>query len=104
VDTAGDVPPDDPLALGLYLAAGEAITNAVKHSSASMIEIALRADHARVGLLLRDDGIGGVGEVPASVSSRIVRLAGTVRIESPIGKGTALHIDVPRPMTGGNPR
>jgi signal transduction histidine kinase len=69
-----------------------------------MIEIALRADHARVGLLLRDNGIGGVGEVPASVSSRIVRLAGTVRIESPIGKGTALHIDVPRPMTGGNPR
>ena len=32
LDVAGDLPPDDPLTLGLYLAAGEAMTNAVKHS------------------------------------------------------------------------
>jgi signal transduction histidine kinase len=104
VDTVGDVLPDDPLALGLYLAAGEVITNAVKHSGASMIEIVLQASPTGVGLLLRDNGIGGVADVPASVCSRIEKLAGTVRIESPVGQGTALRIDVSRSISVVDPR
>ena len=63
----GDLPADDPLATGLYLAIGEALTNAVKHSGATGITIVLAVDAETVRIVLQDNGIGGLRQVPPSL-------------------------------------
>jgi len=97
VDASGDLPADDPLALTLYLAAGEAITNAVKHSGAGLIRLQLCVRAAGADLRVSDDGIGGVADVPPSIASRVAALHGSVRITSPPLDGTVLDIRVRRP-------
>lgn len=100
---AGDLPADDPTALGVYLTAGELVTNAVKHADATHVEVRLtvRADH--VVLVVTDDGIGGVPTVPNGVGTRVGALGGTVVVDSPAGAGTTVRIRVGRPDSGGGP-
>lgn len=96
----GDLPPDDPMSLGLYLAAGEALTNAVKHSGCTEITMLLTVDPATVRILVQDNGIGGVTDVPPSVAGRAGDLHGTVQVGSRPGRGTTVRVTVPR-TTGG---
>ena len=96
----GDLPGEDPLALGLYLAAGEALTNAVKHSRASAIAIELTVVAAWVRIVLRDNGIGGLPTAPASLTSRVDGFRGAVQIESPTGNGTTVTIVAQRSIGG----
>ncbi len=97
VDAEGDLPADDPLALTLYLVAGEAITNAVKHSGAGLIRVRLSVRSSEVELHVSDDGIGAVGEVPAGIASRVAAAGGSIRLTSPPRGGTVLDIHVQRP-------
>ncbi|OFE17379.1 hypothetical protein BA895_16495 [Humibacillus sp. DSM 29435] len=97
VDAVGDLPADDPLALTLYLAAGEAITNAVKHSGAGLIRVRLAVDAVHAELSVSDDGIGAVTDVPPSIASRLDALDGSVHVTSPPLGGTVLGIRVRRP-------
>jgi signal transduction histidine kinase len=99
-----DLPGDDPLALGLYLAAGEAITNAVKHSRAIGLRLSLVVTDDRVRMVLQDNGIGGVTQVPPSISNRIAGMAGRAEVESQVGSGTVLRIQVLRSRIGGGPK
>jgi signal transduction histidine kinase len=50
-------------------------------------------------LAIRDDGIGGAdpgqGSGLVGLSDRIEALGGTLRVTSPAGTGTTLHIEVP---------
>ncbi|MDN5768207.1 MAG: hypothetical protein L0H96_04465 [Humibacillus sp.] len=96
VDTDGDLPADDPLALNLYLAADEAITNAVKHSGAGLIRVRLAVDAVDAELSVSDDGIGAVADVPPSIASRLDAVDGSVRVTSPPLGGTVLDIRVRR--------
>lgn len=102
-EATGDLEGDDPLALGLYLAAGEAITNAVKHSGASGLRLSLVVSDELVRLVMRDNGVGGVAQVPPSICSRIEGMDGSAEVESRIGGGTLLRITVRRPRSGGDP-
>ncbi|RMB62168.1 sensor histidine kinase [Tessaracoccus antarcticus] len=97
VEAGGDLAADDPLALTLYLASGEAITNAVKHSGANLIRVHLVIQAAEVHLRVSDDGIGDVAEVPPSIASRLSGVDGSVHMTSPPERGTVLDIHVPRP-------
>jgi signal transduction histidine kinase len=101
LDVAGDLPPDDPLTLGLYLAAGEAMTNAVKHSRATDLQLSLVVVDDRVRMVLRDNGIGGVAQLPPSISRRIAGMDGRAEVESQGGKGTVVRIEVLRSRIGG---
>ena len=101
VDADGDLPADDPLALNLYLAAGEAITNAVKHSGAGLIRVRLGIDAVDAELSVSDDGIGAVADVPPSIASRLATVDGSVRVTSPPLGGTVLDIRVRRPTGPG---
>ena len=73
------------MCLGLYLAAGEALTNAVKHSRCTEITLFLTVDTATVRVLVQDNGIGGVRQVPRSIAGRVEDLHGTVQVESRSG-------------------
>lgn len=101
VDADGDLPAGDPLALNLYLAAGEAITNAVKHSGAGLIRVRLGIDAVEAELSVSDDGVGAVTDVPPSIASRLDAVDGSVRVTSPPRGGTVLDIRVRRPTGPG---
>lgn len=96
VDAVGDLLADDPLALNLYLAAGEAITNAVKHSAARSITAYLLVSDQDVELAVGDDGSGALVSVPPSIASRVAAILGEVEVDSCIGRGTRLRIRAAR--------
>ena len=82
-----------------YFVVTEAVTNAVRHSTAR--EIGVRLD--RVGAVLRvsvrDDGGGGVDESRGSgvtgIRRRVAALDGTVRVDSPAGGPTVVEVELP---------
>ena len=82
-----------------YFVACEALTNAVKHASAS--QVALRAVRENGALLLSvsDDGIGGAvarrGSGLAGLEDRVAAHGGTLEIVSPSGDGTRIEVAIP---------
>jgi signal transduction histidine kinase len=102
-ESSGDLSATDPLALTLYLLAGEAVTNAVKHAAPTTIHLNLLVteDHVRLGV--RDDGCGGLHDVAPSISRRVEGL-GIARLERSSGRGSAVTVHLPRipaPALGG---
>jgi signal transduction histidine kinase len=97
----GDLPADDPLATSLYLAIGEALTNAVKHSGATGITIVLAVDAETARIVLQDNGIGGLRQVPPSLFHRVDTFQGSVRIHGLAGHGTTVTITAARAIGGG---
>jgi PAS domain S-box-containing protein len=83
---------------GYYLVS-EALTNAVKHSNASVVHVEVAAEEGVFLLAIRDDGVGGADTTHGSgligLSDRVEALDGTLEISSPAGGGTALHVRLP---------
>jgi len=86
----------------LYRIAQELLANIMKHARASKAEISLYGLENNVQLIIEDNGIGfdletfrrGLGI--QSVNSRVEYLNGELEIESNIGKGSNISIDIPR--------
>jgi signal transduction histidine kinase/putative methionine-R-sulfoxide reductase with GAF domain len=82
-----------------YYVASEAVTNATKHSQATVVE--LTASHAGGALTLdvRDNGVGGAdldrGTGILGLIDRVEALGGTITIASPPGAGTTLSMRLP---------
>jgi signal transduction histidine kinase/PAS domain-containing protein len=82
-----------------YYVVSEALTNAAKHSRASVVHVELKARDENVRLAIRDDGIGGAharqGSGLVGLGDRIESLSGTLEVTSPAGGGTILLIELP---------
>jgi GAF domain-containing protein len=82
-----------------YYVASEALTNAAKHASASVVTIDLDVGDPMLHLEIRDDGVGGAdpsqGSGLVGLSDRIEALGGRFELTSPTGNGTAIVITVP---------
>jgi signal transduction histidine kinase len=82
-----------------YYVVSEALTNAVKHARASVVNVELDTHDAILQMAIRDDGIGGAdprqGSGLVGLSDRIEALGGTLQVDSPAGRGTTLLIEVP---------
>ncbi len=82
-----------------YAVIAEALTNAVKHSAASLIVITvgLREEHLRVQVI--DDGVGGAAPAGGlglrGMTDRVHALGGRIEIESPVARGTRLVAELP---------
>jgi signal transduction histidine kinase len=89
----------EPVEVAAYYAVSEALTNAVKHAQASVVNVELHIQNAILQLAIRDDGIGGAdlrqGSGLVGLSDRIEALGGTLQVTSPIGIGTTLLIEIP---------
>jgi signal transduction histidine kinase len=92
-----------------YAVIAEALTNAVKHASASTITIAVHRDRDRLCIRVDDDGVGGAGagvgrtgrRSPVGgaglrgMTDRVSALDGTLTIDSPPGAGTRVFVELP---------
>jgi signal transduction histidine kinase len=91
IDIQVDDVPDD-VATTAYYVASEALANAVKHSDASLIELAVARVDGSLIVRVVDDGRGGAELSPrAALADRIAAMGGTLRIDSPVGRGTVVE-------------
>jgi signal transduction histidine kinase len=99
------VPPDrvaPGIEAAVYFVACEALSNAVKHASASSVTVTVRFGPERLELDIRDDGVGGAdpaGSGLAHILDRVSALDGEAVIDSPPGRGTWIRASIPRALT-----
>ena len=101
VVTAGDLPLNEALR-ALVGAAGEAITNAAKHSGGDLVSVFAEVDGSNVDVYVNDQGVGfDPDTVPAdrrgiaeSIVGRMERQGGSAIVHSETGEGTEVHLAV----------
>ena len=92
--------------LSLYRLLQEGIANAVRHASATRIELAVTlGDDGVILVILSDDGMGfeptsaigaaGEGRGLANMRRRADQMGGRIEIESAPGRGTQLTLAIP---------
>jgi signal transduction histidine kinase len=99
----GDAPVDDRLR-ALVDAAGEATTNAARHSGAAVVSVYVEVGPDAVTAYVRDEGHGfDPARLPAdrrgiaeSIVGRMERHGGTATLTSERAEGTEVHLTVPR--------
>jgi signal transduction histidine kinase len=89
-----------PVEASVYFFVSEALTNAVKHSGAREVRVAIGSGGGRLTVEVADDGVGGAAQSPtgtgmASLADRVAALDGELTIASPPGRGTTLHAEIP---------
>jgi signal transduction histidine kinase len=107
VETAGEPKPMiADVEVALFRVAQEALTNVARHARASQVGLTLSYLDDVVLLDVRDDGVGfetGVdsgGFGMASMRQRLLRVAGSLVVESRPGEGTAINASVPALPSG----
>jgi signal transduction histidine kinase len=87
----------------LYLIAAEAVTNTIRHGDATHVRIHARCLNGHAALDISDDGRGGAqtsgGSGLQGLEDRVAALGGTITLDSPRGRGTRMHIDLPLSST-----
>lgn len=93
---------DPEIAIVVFRATQETLTNATRHARASRVEVALRCSGERITLSVHDDGRGFD---PKSVGSdhfgllilreRARAVGGTVDVDASPGAGTRIELDLP---------
>jgi signal transduction histidine kinase len=98
-----------------YYIVSEALTNAAKHSRASVVRVAVAAQDRLLRVSIRDDGQGGAdpdrGSGLVGLKDRAEAMGGTMSFQSPLGAGTSLLVELPldsatkesRPVASGQP-
>ena len=93
---AGDVP--DDTATTAYFVASEALTNAVKHASATRLSLGVARDGGRLRIDVRDDGRGGAAARPGGgldgLADRVAAAGGTLTVTSSV-TGTSVAAELP---------
>ncbi len=89
----------EPVEVATYYAVSEALTNAIKHSRASVIEIEIDSTETTLRARVQDDGVGGAvvgaGTGLSGLIDRIEALGGTFAVVSTAGGGTRVEIELP---------
>jgi signal transduction histidine kinase len=88
-----------PVEAAAYFVACEALTNAVRHSSASHVAIIARQHNGSLLLSVRDNGVGGAeprrGSGLAGLADRVDAHGGRLSVASPAGAGTFIEVNLP---------
>ncbi|WP_108801577.1 sensor histidine kinase [Aquimarina sp. Aq107] len=94
---------DNALEISIFRIIQELITNTIKHAGASEIGISLTNHDSLLNIIVEDNGKGFNAKVLPekdgmglkSIEKRIEHLEGTFEIDSTIGKGTNIIINIP---------
>ena len=88
-----------PLESAAYFIVAEALTNIARHSQATRATISIRRFGDLLFIDVEDDGVGdaqiGRGSGLTGLEDRVSALEGRVIVESPPGKGTLVHVELP---------
>jgi signal transduction histidine kinase len=92
------LPPDRVTHLTTF--AREALSNAVRHAEAHVIELRLEQTNGQLRLIVQDDGRGFSNQAPAGYGLRNMRdrarlLGGQIAIDSQPGQGTTVTLTIP---------
>jgi signal transduction histidine kinase len=89
----------EPLELAAYFVVSEALTNIVKHASATEASVLLEREPAALRVTVADDGNGGARVEPGSglagLADRLAALDATLSFESEAGRGTTVRANFP---------
>jgi signal transduction histidine kinase len=89
----------EPLELAAYFVVSEALTNIVKHASATEASVLLEREPVTLRVTVVDDGNGGARVKPGSglagLDDRLEALDATLSIESEAGRGTTVRAAFP---------
>jgi signal transduction histidine kinase len=82
-----------------YYAVSEALANVAKYAQATRADVAVRHENGTLVVDVTDDGIGGADTAKGSglrgLADRVAALDGTLSVDSPPGRGTRLHVEIP---------
>jgi signal transduction histidine kinase len=97
----------EPVEVAAYYAVSEALTNATRHSHASVAGVSAEVSGGTLRVCVRDDGAGGAdpqgGSGLVGLRDRIEALGGTFSIHSPAGAGTTVSCELPVVTGAGQP-
>jgi signal transduction histidine kinase len=89
----------DRVEAAAYYVVSEALTNIAKHAEASAVRVRVKRTDGRAVVEVADDGIGGAdgaqGTGLRGLADRVDALGGRLRVESPPGRGTVVHAEIP---------
>jgi len=89
----------EPVEGAAYYVVSEALTNAAKYARASVVHVEVEARDRILRVAVRDDGLGGadpaLGTGLLGLKDRAEAIGGKIRLESPRGAGTSLHVELP---------
>jgi PAS domain S-box-containing protein len=99
LDLRAEVELPERVEVAVYYVVSEALTNAAKHSHASVVHVAVRARDDMLNVSVHDDGLGGADPTRGSgllgLKDRAEALGGTLSFQSARGAGTSLHVELP---------
>ena len=88
-----------PVESAVYFTAVEAVSNAVKHSGAGTVRLALEDHGDRLSLRVADDGCGGADPAAGTglrgIEQRVAAFDGHLVVESPAGGPTLVRVELP---------
>ncbi|MGY2703773.1 sensor histidine kinase [Nocardioides sp. HB32] len=89
----------EPVEVGAYYLVSEALTNAAKHSGASLVRVEAEVRDRAVVVAVRDDGVGGADPTRGSgligLRDRVEILGGSIAVSSRPGEGTTIRATLP---------
>jgi PAS domain S-box-containing protein len=100
------------VAIACFRVLQEALTNVVRHATATHVRIELSQSEGNLSLVIRDDGVGfdvsrtleraaaGANLGLVGMRERVEILGGNLTIASQPGHGTSIHVSFPLPDTG----
>jgi signal transduction histidine kinase len=99
LDAAIDRRLPEAIEVAAYYVVAEALANVAKHAQASEVTVCARRADDRLQISVQDDGIGGAetsnGSGLIGLKDRVESLGGNLRLRSPRGRGTSLHVTIP---------
>jgi signal transduction histidine kinase len=81
-----------------YFVVAEALTNVAKHSRAAAAQVRVQRDGDTLGIVIRDDGIGGAdlaGQGLSGLADRVAGVDGRLSIDTRLGGGTVIRVELP---------
>jgi signal transduction histidine kinase len=97
VRVSGRLP--EPIEVAAYYVISEALANTAKHARASVVRVDVEAGGQGLLLAIRDDGVGGAeyarGSGLIGLRDRVEAIGGTIVIDSPERRGTAITAELP---------
>jgi signal transduction histidine kinase len=99
LDSDGDGRLPEAVEVAAYFAVSEAIANVAKYARATEANVAVHRVNGCLTVDISDDGVGGADAAKGSglrgLADRIAALDGTLTVDSPPGRGTRLHVEIP---------